>query len=75
MRRKQHLSLKVFLFPDNFYQNTLSSFSVELTVKYLFPRTEIKLTVSNSNYYFAPHNRTLQMSVGIILSCVVVTVL
>ena len=55
------------LFSDDFDENPLSSFAVELAIKNLLPWAEIELPFCNSDYDFSPHHLTLQMGIGIIL--------
>ncbi len=57
---------------DDFHQHTFATLPVELPVKDLFPRTEIQLAFRYGYDDLAPHNRTLQVRIGIILSIVMI---
>jgi len=41
------------LLPDDFHQHALAAFAVELTVKDLFPRTEVEFAIRDRNNDFA----------------------
>jgi len=62
------------LFTDDLHQNPLTATSVELTIKDLFPGTEIKFAFRNRDDHFAPHHLPLQMSIPIIFSRVVMPI-
>jgi RNA polymerase sigma-70 factor (ECF subfamily) len=47
--------------------DTLIAHTVELTVEYLFPRSEVKFSVRNGNDDLAPHDGAFQMRVGVVL--------
>ena len=59
---------------DHFDQDTFRASAIELPVEDLFPRPEVKLTVSDGDHHFAPHDLPLQMRVGVVLSGSVVRV-
>ncbi len=59
------------LFSDNLYQNTFSSFAVELAVEDLFPRPEVELTLRDCHYHLTAHNLTFKVSIGIIFKTIV----
>jgi hypothetical protein len=55
----------------DFYQDSFSSFAVELAVKYLLPRAEIKLTAGYGHDHFPAHHAAFQVGVGVVLEAVV----
>lgn len=59
------------LLPNNLNQNSFSSHSVEFPIEDLFPGAEIKPTVRNGHNYFAPHDLSFQMGIGIVFVAVV----
>jgi hypothetical protein len=63
------------LFPNDFYQHTLSAPAVEFTVKNLFPRPEIELAFGYADDYLAAHHLAFEMSIGVVFAGPVVLVL
>src|ERR1700732_1809557 len=48
-------------FANDLYQNAFAAPSIELTVKDLFPRSEVELPAGDCNDHFPSHERSLQM--------------
>lgn len=62
-------------FPYDFYQYSLLSSSVELSIKDLFPRTKIQFPFCYCHYYVSPHYLSLYVRIGIVFPGIVVAVL
>ena len=65
------METKVALFTDYFYQHPFTPPPVELAIKNLFPRAEIKSAVGNGNDNFPPHNLPLHVGVGVVFADIV----
>src|SRR5215813_11957554 len=63
------------LFADDLDEHSLLPLPVEFAVEDLFPRSEVQLAVRNCNDDFASHDLTLDVSVRIILTGVIVAIL
>ena len=66
--------LRMFLFTDDLHENPLAPTSVELTVKYLFPRTEVECASRDRHNNFAAHHLSLEVGVSIVFACVVMPI-
>ena len=55
------------LFPNNLYEHALVAHTVKFPVEYLLPCSEIKFAASDGDNNLAPHDRALQMSIGVVL--------
>jgi len=64
-----------FSFPYDFYQYSLLSSSVELSIKDLFPSTKIQSPLCDCHYYLSPHYLSLYVRIGIVFASIVVAVL
>ena len=62
------------LFPDHFHEHAFRALTVEFGVEDLLPRAEIKLTVRDCDGDFAAEELALQVRVGVVLACAIVTV-
>jgi hypothetical protein len=63
-----------FLFPDDLYQNSLLTPPVKLTVKDLFPGTEIQFSIGDGHDHFATHHLPFHVRIRIIFSSSVVAI-
>ena len=53
---------------NDFHQDSFFSAPVKLTIKNLFPRTEIQLSLGHRNDNLTPHDRSFQMSIAVIFT-------
>jgi hypothetical protein len=58
-------------FSDDFYEHPLAPAAVELTLKDLFPGTEVKPASGHGYHHLAAHDLALQVGVGVVLAEVV----
>ena len=72
--QKRTEQLKDKLFTDNFNHYSFVTHAVKLTVKNLFPRSEIKLSVSNGNNDFTSHYLTFDMRIAVVFISVMVII-
>ena len=63
------------LLPDDFDQRAFASSAIPLSVEDLFPRAEIEFAFGDGDNDFAAHHLPFEVSIGVILTGVVVTVL
>ena len=63
------------LLSDDFHQDAFAPAPVEFSVEDLLPGAEVQLAVGDGNDDFTPHDLTLQMGVGIVLSGIIVAIL
>src|SRR6185436_11874899 len=47
---------------------------IELSVEHLFPRSQVQLTPSDGDNHLVPHERPLQMGVGVVFTRLVVAI-
>lgn len=62
------------LLSDHFHQHALAPPPVELTVKNLFPRPKIQLSIRNRHQHFPPHQLPFDMRVAVVLAGFVVAI-
>jgi hypothetical protein len=62
---------KLKLLADYLHEHPLPALSVEFTIKDLLPRSEIEFSIGDGDDNFAPHDRTLEMGIRVILSSIV----
>ncbi len=55
------------LLTNNFHQHPFASATIKLTIKNLFPGTEIESALGDGNDDFAPHDLPFHMGVGTML--------
>src|SRR6266567_5517931 len=63
------------LLADDLDEDALLAPAVELAVEDLLPGPEVQLSCGHRNDHFTAHDLTLNMRVGVVLSCSVVMVL
>ena len=66
--RVDEIQRSSYSLPDDFDQHPFTSTTVELTVKELFPGTEVQLNVSYRDHCFATHHLPLQVRVTVIFA-------
>ena len=59
------------LITDDFYQDPFSAAPVKLTIKNLFPRSEIQLAPRYGHHHLPAHDLPLHMGVGVVFPHVV----
>ena len=74
-RKKAESESSNVLFANNLHEDALLAATIELTVKDLFPGTEIELAFGDGDDDFPAHNLTFHMCVRIIFSRVVMAIL
>src|SRR5574337_1769567 len=62
------------LFSDDLHENPLTTTPVELAIKNLLPRTEVEFAFGERDDDFTPHHLSLQMSITVVLACVVMPI-
>src|SRR5476649_85911 len=64
--------MDVELFPKNLDQHTLWTAAIELAVENLFPGPEVEAAGGDGHDALPPHDRALEMRVGVVLVSVVI---
>ncbi len=59
---------------NDFHQDSFFSAPVKLTIKNLFPRTEIQLSLGHRNDNLTPHDRSFQMSIAVIFTGIIMPI-
>ena len=62
----------VWLFSDDFYEDSFFSFAVEFAVEDLLPGAEVKFGICYGDDNFTSHYRSFEMSVSVIFGAIVV---
>ena len=65
---------KNILHSDDLHDDALFAAAVELRIEHLFPRAEIQRAAGDRNHHLMPHDRALQVRVGIVLARLVMAV-
>lgn len=65
----------VILFTNYFYENPFIPPAVKFAVKYLFPGSEVELSLRNCNCDVSSHNLAFQVSVSVVFDSSIVSVL
>src|SRR5688572_15968072 len=62
-------------FTNYFHQHTLSAAAIELAVKDLFPRPEVRFAFGDGNDHFPTHDLAFQVGVGVVFTGAIVLIL